>query len=71
MTDSKTSDKEQKWPPSFCVELTERKDAVMRCYELMERLTDEYGGRGRIRKVSENRLSVELEYDIPPRDRVI
>lgn len=37
----------------------------MNCYELMERLTDEYGGQGSIRKTKENTIAIELEYDLP------
>lgn len=64
-TEDQDTEEEEEWPPTFDIELTRRKDAIMRCYELMEQLTEEYGGRGRIRSTGEDKLSVELEYDIP------
>lgn len=59
------SENDADWPPTFDLELTERQRAIMDAYELMERLTDEYGGRGKIEKVDEGTLAVVLEYDIP------
>lgn len=59
---------EDEWPPTFDIDLSDRRRAVMDCFELMERLVDEYGGRGRIRKISDERISVEIEYDLPEDD---
>lgn len=56
---------DEAWPPTLDVELDERQDAIMRCYELMERLVEEYGGRGCIRQVDAERIEVVLEYDLP------
>lgn len=59
---------DDQWPPTFDIGLTERRQAVMDCYELMERLTDEYGGRGSIRRVDAGTVEVVLEYDLPADD---
>jgi len=58
---------EEEFPPSFNVEFDERQKAIYDCYVLMEQLVDEYGGEGQIRRVEENKTSVELHFDIPKR----
>lgn len=59
-------DEPTQWPPTLEIDMTDRSRAIMNCYELMERLVDEYGGRGSISRAGENRVQVRLEYDIPP-----
>lgn len=59
------TDEDKECPPPFDIELGDREKAILDCFELMERLVDEYGGRGSIVKVKEGKIRVTLEYDIP------
>jgi len=59
---------EQDYPPSFNVEMDERQKAIYDCHQLMLQLSNEYGGEGQVRRISDNKLSVELHFDIPEGD---
>lgn len=56
---------EPEWPPRLEVDLDARERAVMNAYELMERLVEEHGGRGCIRRLDESTVEVVLEFDLP------
>lgn len=63
------SDNSEEWPPKFNLELTDRKKAIMNCIELMERLTEEYGGTGKVVRTSDNKLAIQLEYNLPEKEK--